>query len=265
MRLHALELSELPELGPALLNPHDASRVLTLDRRSVELPWQSVPLDFHEIEAEPVRKLSGLALPPVQSRGIAMIAAGHLTRIREQAGVSIAIENSPRPRPPHPGELNDGEFLREVAEQADCGIVLDLDRPLPATAHSGRDVLRVFSALPVERVLAVRIAAGSVHQRRGTLAAAVSRLPCLRAILVTPAGEAPGAGFGWGPIGAELARIWQLRGRTRLRFAADQVDPQTGNTVPPTRFPTHPDSVPRSSRLLTGRRQRGSSTFQSPG
>lgn len=249
------DLHELPELGIVPVSAASPDRIMTTAGPR-PLPWHSIALDFHGIEPEPVRQLQGLALPPVQSRGIAMIAAGHLVRLREGQGVAMAVENTPCPRAPRPGELNDGQFLREVAEAADCGIVLDLDRPLPVCGSSRRGILAVFDALPLHRVVAVRIGRHNLARHRAVLAAVVTRLPRLRAILVAcPAGEQgapelPDADFG-------LDAIWQRRGRDCQR---DGLRGQKSNARkeaaygPPTPYP---DGFSRSSRPGSGRRQRG--------
>ena len=241
------DLHALPELGVVAV-PADASDLMLTPRGMRSLPWRSVALDFHGIDPEPVRQLQGLALPPVQSRGIAMIAAGHLLRLREGQRVVMAVENTRHPRAPRPGELNDGQFLGEVAQIADCGIVLDLDRPGPVCGGSRRGLLGVFGALPADRVIAVRIRAGELDRQRGLLAALVARLPRLRAILV--------AG-GTTEVDSRLEAIWRRRGRAcataGLRTGAATSRRQTNQ---PPQMP-YPEGFSRSSRPGAGRRQRG--------
>lgn len=262
---HHGDLHDLPELGIVAVSATAPGLMLSASGPR-PLPWHSVALDFHRIDPEPVRQLQGLALPPVQSRGIAMIAAGHLLRLREGNRFFVAVENSPSPRAPRPGELNDGQFLCEVAQAADCGIVLDLDRPLPVCGNSRRGVLSVFNALPAQRVIAVRIGERNLERHRALLAAVVGRLPRLRAILVTRVGAPgdqgePAATLSMGSLEA----IWRRRGRAcrqpggRLLSSASRKEPAAG---PPTPYP---DGFSRSSRPGSGRRQRGPYAYLQPG
>lgn len=260
-----VDLHDLPELGVVGVRAGAPGLMLTATGAR-PLPWRSLALDFHDIDPEPVRPLEGLALPPVQSRGIAMIAAGHLLRLREGQRVAVAVENTPRPRAPRPGELNDGQFLREVAESADCGIVLDLDRPLPVCEGPRRGVLGVFDALPAHRVIAVRITAHRLEQQRALLAAVVARLPRLRAILVVCTGADTADGETLARLAdPTLLAIWRRRGRAvqrhgvRVHAAGVRKEHASG---PPTPYP---DGFSRSSRPGSGRRQRGPYTYLQPG
>lgn len=258
------DLHELPELGIVAVSASMPGHMLTATGPR-PLPWRSVALDFHGIDPEPVRQLEGWALPPVQSRGIAMIAAGHLLRLREGRRIAVAVENTPRPRAPRPGELNDGQFLCEVAETADCGIVIDLDRPLPVCGQSRRGVLGVFDALPAHRVIAVRVSAHNLARQRAVLSAVVARLPRLRAILVACTASEAGTDPQVCPITSGLEAIWRRRGKAcqrhgiRVHKANARKDAAYG---PPTPYP---DGFSRSSRPGSGRRQRGPFTHLQPG
>lgn len=258
------DLHELPELGVVPVSATSPGRMLTVAGLR-PLPWHSIALDFHGIDPEPVRQLQGLTLPPVQSRGIAMIAAGHLLRLREDHQVAMAVENTPYPRAPRPGELNDGQFLCEVAESADCGIILDLDRPFPVCGSSRRGALGVFDALPTHRVIAVRISAHNRARHRAVLAAVVARLPRLRAILVACPHSEPNDGLDPSTVGLDLEAVWQRRGRACQRHGRGTHEANARKESaygPPTPYP---DGFPRSSRPGPGRRQRGPCSHLQPG
>lgn len=258
------DLHDLPELGVVAVCAASPGLMFSASGPR-PLPWHSVALDFHRIDPEPVRQLQGLALPPVQSRGIAMIAAGHLLRLREGNRFLVAVENTANPRAPRPGELNDGQFLCEVAQAADCGIVLDLDRPLPVCGNSRRSVLGVFDALPAPRVIAVRIGERNLERHRALLAAVVGRLPRLKAILVTRADAGDGVETFAAPSFEGLEAIWQRRGCAcrqtggRLHASPSRKDASAGPPMP------YPDGFSRSSRPGSGRRQRGPYAHLQPG
>ena len=79
---------------------------------------------------------------------------------------------------PRPGELGDGEFFAAVAEQADCGILLDLHN-LWCNERDGRQPVRdVLAELRLERVWEVHLAGG--EELVGYLLDAHSPLPGAR-------------------------------------------------------------------------------------
>lgn len=254
-----LHLLGLPELGIAVVDPDRPGMVRTAAGER-HLPWRSVPLDFHDIDAEPVRGLSGLSLPPVQSRGIALIAAGHLIRLSENGDSPVLVENTPHPRAAKPGELDDARFLAEVARCSGCGVLLDLDRPLSVPARSRRDGLASLAALPLERVVAVRVGwplSAGVFAR---LAVITARLPRLRALIIDPPRFSTQPAPTLAEVESQLARVWARRGRVELPARARGARGADAE-LPPGRSARYPEGFSRSARSSGGRRQRDTFPF----
>jgi hypothetical protein len=75
-------------------------------------------------------------------------------------GVPLAVETGVNYLRPRPDEMPDGEFMAAVAEQADCGILLDLHN-VYANQYNGRQTVAQFlSQLPLDRVWEIHLAGG---------------------------------------------------------------------------------------------------------
>lgn len=83
--------------------------------------------------------------------------------LKRHLPVPLAVETGVDYLKPLPGEMPDGEFFRSVAEQADCGILLDLHN-LWANERNGRQpICEVVNQLPLERVIEMHLAGGQEY------------------------------------------------------------------------------------------------------
>lgn len=127
-------------------------------------PWVSEHLSFLRFAGAHVEGDAGFLLPPLQTTGSVRLAAGNLRRLAALVERPVAFETGVNYLQPWPGELSDGEFFAAVAEQADCGILLDLHN-LYANERNGRQpVAEVLAALPLERIIEVHMAGGEAYQ-----------------------------------------------------------------------------------------------------
>ncbi len=76
----------------------------------------------------------------------------------------IAFENPVSYLPPHPAEIPDGEFAAEVAEAADCGILLDLHNLLCNERNGRQSVAEYCRSIPLERVWEIHLAGGQLER-----------------------------------------------------------------------------------------------------
>jgi len=67
-------------------------------------------------------------------------------------------------RPELPKQLSDVEFLSRVAQNADCGILLDVANLFGNAHNLGLDPYAFIEALPGERVIQIHLAGGRLHQ-----------------------------------------------------------------------------------------------------
>jgi uncharacterized protein (UPF0276 family) len=132
---------------------------LTLLRRTIAqlgAPWASDHLSFN---ATPEFK-TGFFLPPRQTAESVLAIAASISDLKAGLGVPIAVETGVNYLRPRSDEMGDGQFVRAVVEEADCGLLLDLHNAF-ANALNGRQALDDFLAnLPLERVWEVHVAGG---------------------------------------------------------------------------------------------------------
>ncbi|HEY7699513.1 MAG TPA: DUF692 family multinuclear iron-containing protein, partial [Vicinamibacteria bacterium] len=165
--------------------------------------WVTGELAFHRAQApladHPEGKEfdTGLLLPLRQTVGGARLAAHSARSIAGELRMPIALRNGKSYLKPRRDEISDGEFLGEVAEDADCGIVLDLGSLWINAANGRQSVADFVNETPLERVWDLRL--GSGNQRNGygfgarpgaildalveIAVSLVPRLPNLRAIV----------------------------------------------------------------------------------
>ena len=112
-------------------------------------------------------------------------------------GVPVAFEVPVSYLPRRPGEMPDGAFAAEVAEAADCGILLDLHNLLCNERNGRQSVAEFCNSIPLERVWEIHLAGGEaaggfwVDAHCGLVepalmefvASIVPQLPALRAII----------------------------------------------------------------------------------
>jgi uncharacterized protein (UPF0276 family) len=177
--------------------PTDADRRnLAAISERLDAAWVSEHLSYNRVRTATGTASTALMLPPVQTVDSARIASAAITAYQSAVGRPFAFETGVNYLGLRAGDLSDGRWWREVAEQADCGIVLDLHN-VWCNARNGRQPLdELFDELPLERVWEVHVAGGEqvggvwldahsglVDRALVEITAAVApRLPSLRAI-----------------------------------------------------------------------------------
>lgn len=102
-------------------------------------------------------------LPVPCSESLIPWAAARIRRVRDALGVPFGIENpSTYLRFTH-DQLPEWEFVRRVAEAADCGLLLDLNNVYVSSVNHGFDPRAYLAAVPWERVLYVHVAGHTVR------------------------------------------------------------------------------------------------------
>ena len=194
-------------------------------------PWVSEHLSFNRACRDATEFNTGVLLPPVQTEAAVAQAVANIRRLQDALPVPFAFETGVSYLRPQPGEMSDGEFFGMIAEEADCGILLDLHN-LWANERNGRQrLLDVVAELPLERVVEVHLAGGEAFgdywmdahsgptpEELDALAAEViPRLPCLKALIFEMLPDYIAArGFVVGDFLEQLElmhRLWEQRGR----------------------------------------------------
>jgi uncharacterized protein (UPF0276 family) len=235
-------------------------------------PWASEHLGFNSF-GDGVN--TGFLLPPLQTRAGVDAAVAAVSRVAGALPVPFLIETGVNYLRPTPGCLSDGAFVAAVAEEADCGILLDLHN-LWANEVNGRQTVREFVAeLPLERVREVHIAGGLEHAgywldaHSGRIpepllelaAWVVPRLPNLGAIVFELLASylEPLGLDGVAEEVSKLARIWELRGSAVVDA---RVAPKPAGTPPAISPGEWEDEL---GALVIGRSVPGSPLADDPG
>ena len=194
-------------------------------------------LSYNRVRTPAGVTTTALMLPPVQTVDSARIAAASIARYRSVVRRPFAFETGVNYLGVRDGDMSDGRWWRMVAEQADCGIVLDLHN-VWCNARNGRQPLdELLDELPLERVWEVHVAGGEqldgvwLDAHSGLVdpalveiaASVVPRLPSLRAITFEIVPEyLEDRALTRAQIRSmleDLHRVWDLRRPARPRWA----------------------------------------------
>lgn len=123
-------------------------------------PWVSEHLAFLRAGHGPQTFNTGFLLPPLQSSETVDTCVRNIRQLRDEIGRPLAFENAANYLKPLPGEMSDGDFMAEIAEQADCGILLDLHNLWCNQLNGRQPVEEVLARVPLERVWEIHLAGG---------------------------------------------------------------------------------------------------------
>lgn len=104
-------------------------------------------------------------LPLPYTLAAAKVAASHIRQAREFLEVPILVENVSSYAEFHASEMTEWEFLREVIERADCGVLLDVNNIYVSSRNHGFDPAEYLDAVPPERVGQIHIAGHTRYRR----------------------------------------------------------------------------------------------------
>jgi uncharacterized protein (UPF0276 family) len=127
--------------------------------KAVEPAWISDHLCWTGVGGHQAHDLLPL---PYSEESLAHVA-GRITRVQECLGRRIAIENVSSYLTFTDSTIPEWEFLRAVAEQADCGILLDVNNIYVSAMNHAFDPREYLAALPAERIWQFHLAGHSDH------------------------------------------------------------------------------------------------------
>jgi uncharacterized protein (UPF0276 family) len=88
-----------------------------------------------------------------------------IRHVQERVGRPFALENVSSYLAYRSSEMPEHEFVAEVAESADCGILLDVNNVYVSAFNHGFDAAACIDAIPAERVVQIHLAG---HTDRGS-------------------------------------------------------------------------------------------------
>jgi uncharacterized protein (UPF0276 family) len=142
----------------SLLDQHAA--MLRESVAALDPAWVSEHLSFNQFQHAGVQQHASFLLPPLPCAASVATAVRGLGALRAVVARPLLFETGVNYLRAQPGEWSDGRFVRAVAEQADCGILLDLHNAW-TNARNGRQPLDAFlDELPLDRVVELHLAGG---------------------------------------------------------------------------------------------------------
>jgi len=123
----------------------------------IEPHWISDHLCWTGIEG---RNLHDLLPLPYTEEALASVVA-RVGQIQDALGRQILLENVSSYLEFHESEMSEWEFLREVAERADCAILLDINNIYVSSINHGFDALTYLRSMPKDRVRQLHLAGHS--------------------------------------------------------------------------------------------------------
>ncbi|ONI88311.1 hypothetical protein ALI144C_07285 [Actinosynnema sp. ALI-1.44] len=148
---HGIELS-IGTAGPLDLQYLDDLARLVV---AMDAPWCSDHLSFTRAGDLAIGQLT----PLVRTREHATAVAVKAAQVQRHVGVPFLLENITYYLD-FPAELSEAEFITEVVEQADCGLLLDLTNVFVNSVNHHFDPVEFVAAIPLERVVQLHLAGG---------------------------------------------------------------------------------------------------------
>src|SRR6195952_1310847 len=104
-------------------------------------------------------------LPMPYTFEAAKITAERIRQARDFLEVPICVENVSSYAEYHASEMTEWEFLNEVVERADCGILLDVNNIYVSSLNHGFDPYTYLNAVPADRVGQIHVAGHSTFEK----------------------------------------------------------------------------------------------------
>src|SRR2546422_6076316 len=138
------------------LNREHLRRLKELVKRT-KTPWLSDHLCWGSVDGRYTHDL----LPMPYTFEAAKLTAQKIREARDFLEIPIAVENVSSYAEFHVSEMTEWDFLNEVVEQADCGILLDVNNIYVSSRNHGFDACEYLNSVPAARVAQIHIAGHS--------------------------------------------------------------------------------------------------------
>jgi uncharacterized protein len=135
-------------------------RLKTLTRRT-KTPWLSDHLCWGSVDGTYSHDL----LPLPYTREAVKNTARKIRQVQDFLELPVVVENVSSYAEFHASEMTEWEFLTEVVESADCGILLDVNNIYVSSFNHNFDPLTYVNSIPHERVAQIHIAGHSKYRK----------------------------------------------------------------------------------------------------
>ena len=142
------------------LNREHLKRLKALVRRT-NTPWLSDHLCWGSVDGTYSHDL----LPMPYTFEAAAKTAQKIREVRDFVEVPVVVENVSSYAEFHASEMTEWQFLTEVVERADCGILLDVNNIYVSSRNHSFDPFEYVNSVPHERVAQIHIAGHSKFEK----------------------------------------------------------------------------------------------------
>jgi uncharacterized protein len=142
------------------LNREHLRKLKTLVKRT-KTPWLSDHLCWGSVDGRYTHDL----LPMPYTREAVAKTAANIRQVQDFIEVPVVVENVSSYAEFHESEMTEWEFLHEVVEAADCGILLDVNNIYVSSQNHGFDPFEYVNSVPAERVAQIHIAGHSKFEK----------------------------------------------------------------------------------------------------
>jgi uncharacterized protein len=142
------------------LNREHLRRLKTLVRRT-NTPWLSDHLCWGSVDGSYSHDL----LPIPYTWEAVEVTAAKIRQVRDYVEVPVVVENVSSYAEFHDSVMTEWEFLNEVVERADCGILLDVNNIYVSAMNHNFDARKYLDSVPAERVAQIHIAGHSRYEK----------------------------------------------------------------------------------------------------
>src|SRR5579872_3453590 len=142
------------------LNREHLKRLKELARRT-KTPWLSDHLCWGSVDGRYTHDL----LPMPYTWEAVEVTAQKIRQVQDYCEVPVVVENVSSYAEFHASEMTEWEFLNEVVERADCGILLDVNNIYVSSKNHNFDPFTYVNFVPAHRVAQIHIAGHSKFEK----------------------------------------------------------------------------------------------------
>ena len=142
------------------LNREHLKRLKALVRRT-KTRWLSNHLCWGSVDGRYTHDL----LPMPYTWEAVRVSAAKIRQVQDYLEIPVAVENVSSYAEYHISEMTEWEFLNEVVERADCGILLDVNNIYVSSQNHDFDPFTYVNSASAERVAQIHIAGHSKYEK----------------------------------------------------------------------------------------------------
>jgi len=142
------------------LNREHLKRLKELTKRT-KTPWVSDHLCWGSVDGRYTHDL----LPIPYTFEAVAITAEKIRQVQDYLEIPVAVENVSSYAEFHESEMTESEFLNEVVEAADCGILLDVNNIYVSSQNHSFNPCDYVNSVTAERVAQIHIAGHSKFEK----------------------------------------------------------------------------------------------------